>query len=235
MLKWLVYPILLPAACLAVPLEQWGREPARTRADAFLLRSGRWVARVPGDPSHERIQLLVPAPGSACMSPETASLRINWLGTGPVSHYRRSLDLHSGIATTCFVRNGARITQTLFLSEKESLLVLHLHADKPGALDFEVELGRPGHREATIGNRRELDTGNLRAWVLPFESDVEPSPKGIAVRGEGEALVLLSEGSSAELDQRIRRLGRRFDGRESFPDLTRIWSGLLALQHATQP
>lgn len=236
MLKWLVVcPILLSAACLATPLDQWDREPARSSADAFLLRSTRWLARVPGDPAHERIRLLVPAPGTAAMSPEIASLRINWLNPGPVEHYRRSLDRQSGIATTCFVRNGARITQTIFLSAEESLLVLHLHADKPGALDFEAAFGRPDHRKSAIRSRRELDAGKLRAWVLPFESDVEPSEGGIVVRGEGEALILVAEGSRTELDRRLGRLGLRFDGREAFPDLTRIWSGLLALQDAPAP
>lgn len=223
MLKWLIFPMLMLTAQAAEPLEHWARKPAESWRQAFLLKGGPWGARVFGDTSIERIAMFRAGPGFDCVSPQVDSLVLNWLNDEQVTAYRRSLDRFTGIATASFVRNGARITESVFLSTTESLLVVHLLADKPGGLNFRVSLlSHPSH----IKDRRELDSKGLRVWVLPFESDVEPDGSGLAVRGEGEALILVAFGPRHELDGRFQALGQKFDGRDSFPDLTKVWAGL---------
>ncbi len=223
MLKWLIFPMLILTAQAADPHEHWARKPAEDWRQAFALRGGSWDARVFGGTSLERIAMFLGSPGFDGVSPQIDSLVLNWLNLEQVTGYRRSLDRSTGIATTSFVRNGARITESVFLSKAESLLVVHLLADKPGALNFRVSLLSHASR---IKDRRELDSKGLRVWVLPFESDVETDGDGLAVRGEGEALILLAVGSPQELDGRFRALGLKYDGRDSFPDLTKVWAGL---------
>ena len=87
---------------------------------------------------------------------------------------------------------------------------------------------------AQIKDRRELVSGGLRVWVLPFESDVEPSTEGgLVVKGEGEAMILLAAGKEPEIGSRFKALGVKHDNRELFPDLTKIWSGLLESQESS--
>ncbi len=223
MLKWLAFPLLMLTAQAADPFEQWDRKPAEDWRHAFALRGGPWGARVFGGTRLERIAMFRAGPGFDSVSPQVDCLILNWLNHEQETGYRRSLDRDKGIATTSFQRNEARITETVLLSKADSLLVVHLLADKPGALNFRVSLLS---RASRIKNRRELDSKGLRVWVLPFESDVEPDGEGLVVRGEGEALILLAAGTRRELDVRFRDIGMKYDGRDSFPDLIKIWAGL---------
>lgn len=227
MLKWLIYLSLAGSACEAAPLEIWDCRPARNWKQAFSFLQGPLGCRMLGGVPEESLGLFNRSPGFDSLSPRVADLGLRWLGGGSVTGYRRSLDLSTGIATVTFERNGARITETVFLSRVESALVVHLRADKPGALDFEVALAPA----AKIKDRRELVANGLRVWVLPFESDVEPSPNGgLAVKGEGEAMILLAAGKEAGVADRFRALGTRYDQRDLFPDLTKVWAGLLESQ-----
>ena len=227
MLKWLVFPILMLTARAADPFEQWDRQPAEAWRDAFALTAGAWGGKVFGGTSLERIVMFHRSPGFDSMSPRVETVVMNWLNDEPVKGHRRSLDRFTGIVTTSFERNGARITESVFLSNAESLMVVHLQADKPGALNFRVCLLSNAYR---IKDRRELDSRGLRVWVLPFESDVAPDGEGLVVRGEGEALILLAAGHRQQLDHRFQALGLKYDGRDEFPDLTKLWSGLLKMQ-----
>lgn len=236
MVKWLVLSLLTLRACAADCFEQWDRRPAVEWNRCFRLESGTWAARVSGSTGLERIPLMENLPGFDCLSPRIAELRLLSLNHQSVAHYWRSLDRASGIATSSFEQNGARVTQQVFLSRAEKLLVVHLHSDKPGTLSYEVALELPHGRKARIRDRREFDSRGVRAWVLPFESDVETTGQGLAVRGEGEMMILLATGSRHELDSRIAALGLKYDGRERFPDLAKVWAGLLqAQQSASAP
>jgi len=227
MLKWLVFPILMLTARAADPFEQWDRRPAEAWRDAFALKAGAWGGRVFGGTRLERIVMFHRSPGFDSVSPQVGYLVMNWLDYERERGYRRSMDRSTGIATTSFVRNGARITESVFISKAESLVVVHLQADKPGALNFRVCL-MSNHYQ--IKDRRELDSNGLRVWVLPFESDVSPDGEGLVVRGEGEALILLADGHRQQLDRRFQALGLKHDGREVSPDLTKLWSELLKMQ-----
>lgn len=236
MVKWLVYSFLTLRACAADCFEQWDGKPAVEWSRCFRLESGTWAARVSGSPGLERIPLLENLPGVDCLSPRIAGLSLRSLNHQGVTHYRRSLDRASGIAISSFERNGARVTQQVFLSRAEKLLVVHLHSDKPGTLSYEMALELPHGRKACVRDRRELASPGVRAWVLPFESDVETTDQGLAVRGEGELMILLATGSRLELDGRMPALGLKYDGRERFPDLAKVWAGLLrAQQSASAP
>lgn len=133
-----------------------------------------------------------------------------------------------------FRRDRAGITQIWFVLEKPRVGVLHLRADKPGALGFRIRLAG----EATVTERRRLTVtspspGGLlratRAWVFPMESEVTPEDHSIRVEGEGEALVLFTmaeagkEELESALEEPLRELG--FGGAE-MPDLSKVWRTL---------
>lgn len=133
-----------------------------------------------------------------------------------------------------FRRDRAGITQTWFALKDPAVGVLHLRADKPGALGFRIRL----EGQAEVSERRRLTVtvpaadGRLRAvraWVFPMESEVTPEERSIRVEGEGEALVLFTtaEAGKDELEDRLeaplRELG--FGGPE-MPDLSKVWGRL---------
>lgn len=61
-------------------------------------------------------------------------------GTAREEDYRRSLDLDTAIATTTYTAGGVRFTREVFASFPAGVLVVHLAADRPGALSFAATL-----------------------------------------------------------------------------------------------
>jgi alpha-L-fucosidase 2 len=59
------------------------------------------------------------------------------------SEYHRELDLNSGVVRISFLQEGVRYTREIFASYPDRALVMHLTADKKGALNFVVSLNRP--------------------------------------------------------------------------------------------
>lgn len=72
---------------------------------------------------------------------------------GQNSNYRRQLNLDTAIATTSFTIDGITYTRQVFSSPVDQVLVVHLSADKPNAINMEVALDRPADFETkAIGN-----------------------------------------------------------------------------------
>lgn len=216
--------------------------PAASPELAFPLSNGQFGTLVPGSTGNEFMPLLEapkspaaaadPAkPGAAFSGKPLGEFRFEWLdAAGPVTGYRRQLDLATGIATTTFKRNTAGFTATTFVSRPDDLLVFHLRTDKPGFLSFRVRLTQ-GDAKPAIEDRRILVLPQARAWVYPMESEVTPGDGEITVHGEGEALILVAAASDpakvARLPDRMKALG--FGGKEH-PDIQAIWTGLLERQ-----
>jgi hypothetical protein len=222
--------------------------PATTPELAFPLSNGRVGTLASGRTAIEILPLLenperpaaAPAnptkPGAAFTGKSLGEFRFEWLdAAGPVTHYRRELDLATGIVTTTFNRNTAGFTATTFISRTDDLLVLHLRTDKPGFLSFRVRLTQ-GDAKPAIEDRRVLVQPQARAWVYPMESEVTPGDGEITVHGEGEALILVAATSDPEkvtkLPDRMKALG--FGGKEH-PDIHAIWTGLLERQKKSAP
>lgn len=214
--------------------------PATAHELAFPLANGKLGTLAAGSTATEVLPLLAapasaaadPAkPGAAFTGKPLGEFLIEWLdAAGPVTHYRRSLDLATGIATVTFNRNTAGFTATTFVSRPDDLLVLHLRTDKPGFLSFRVRLTR-GDAKPAIEDRRVLVLPQARAWVYPMESEVTPGDGEITVHGEGEALILVAATSDpekvAKLPERMKALG--FGGKEH-PDIQAISTGLFERQ-----
>ncbi len=87
-----------------------------------------------------------------------------WLdfGKGPgYRDYRRELDLVRGVATVSYARDGVRYRREIFASYPDRALVVHLTADRKGALSLEASLTRPERFETRAENGHLLMTGEM--------------------------------------------------------------------------
>lgn len=170
---------------------------------------------------------------------EHVDLKIEWLaGDEQPVDFTRSILPANGVVRSSYRLGGTRITRTVIADEEEPAIFIHLIADKPGALSFRVLLGGANLR---IEDRRQLvqpviadapASIGAHVWVIPFESDVTPDGDSIVVRGEGEAMILLTYAAAREttqpLAETLARLGKRYDPDHNPPDPAKIWHGVLA-------
>jgi len=199
--------LLLSACCLtASPSELWYRQPAGTEAEALALGDGNgqpW--RVYGDPKKERIEQ------------GDTRVTLQWLdGDQEPRNYRRALDLDTGVATATWKRGGSTITCTELASLADDVFLIHLLADMPGALGFRAGFAEPGTKPT--GERGELAANKARLWVFPFESEVAPEGKDMVVRGEGEAMIVVSTGTGS-----LAKLAAKYDPGAEHPDASKLW------------
>jgi alpha-L-fucosidase 2 len=90
------------------------------------------------------------------------NLKFSSAGAGEVSRYERELDLAEAVTRTQFERGGVRFEREAFVSAPDEVIVLHVTADKPGALSFEMRLTRPERSKTTSrGANRVLMSGRL--------------------------------------------------------------------------
>ncbi|CAA6692477.1 putative large secreted protein [Lentimonas sp. CC19] len=76
------------------------------------------------------------------------------------TQYRRSLNLDTAVATTRYLMDGVTYTREVFSSAPDDVIVVHLQADKPGAITFSASVDRPGDFTVEgIGNDCLLATG----------------------------------------------------------------------------
>jgi len=67
-------------------------------------------------------------------------LLIAFPGHDSVTSYRRELVLDSAIARVSYVMNGVTYTRDMFVSAPDQAIVIHLSANRPGALNFSATL-----------------------------------------------------------------------------------------------
>jgi alpha-L-fucosidase 2 len=102
-------------------------------------------------------------------------LRIAFEHAGPVSEYRRELDLDTATARVGYRAGGVRYTREVFASHPAQVLVVRLTADAPAALTVNVWIDRP--QDATteiVGDDRLNLTGALEGGRgLSFQASVQ--------------------------------------------------------------
>jgi len=59
-----------------------------------------------------------------------------------IEDYLRELDLETGVARVCYAFKGVRYTREYFASHPDGVVVMHLTADRPGAISFYADLVR---------------------------------------------------------------------------------------------
>ncbi|MEK7953174.1 glycoside hydrolase N-terminal domain-containing protein [Luteolibacter soli] len=241
------WTVLLPLLChFAMAEEVTFPSPSPSPELDLPLGNGALFTRISGDTKYETFPLFTdlakaeqPAdpekPGLNFTGTSRAVVTLDWLDDKvPATNYQRRLNFADGTSVITFQRGGAGFTWTTFISKPDDLLVLHLRTDKPGSLNFRVELAAKTRNEngqrAKVEDRRILavqyNDFAARAWVYPMESEVTPGENEITVKGEGEALILLAVTTDAtkipHLPDRLKALAG-----EDHPDTFALWTGLL--------
>ena len=115
-------------------------------------------------------------------------------GRETVTDYVRDLDLRTGLARTRYSADGTAYTQTVFASNPDDLLVVHLTADAPGAITTRIALRRPERAMVeAVSDHELLLTGQLEGEPevgpgLRFAGLVRAFAEGGSVRANGDAL-----------------------------------------------
>jgi hypothetical protein len=211
--------------------------PAAIHLRGFAVASRR-------HPGRTELQFREQAAGliETLSSQKKVDLKIEWLPTkeAPVD-FTRAIQPERGITRSSHRLDGSKITRTVVVDEAARTVFIHLLSDKPGTLSFRVILSVSGEGEPEIEDRRQLvrpaaagasNSLGAHVWVLPFESDVAPDGNTIVVRGEGEALIILTfatgEAATQRLAETLERLGNRYDPGHRPADPSKIWQGVAA-------
>jgi hypothetical protein len=184
-------------------------------------------------PPAAALRSLQAAAASLPTLPAVAELDLKWLGEPAIWQKTRLFPVSGRIVST--YRAGTITHIRTFLPAADgSAMFLHLLVDQPGALSFSATLHGPGDR-TTLQQRRELarshGTSETRAWILPFEADVEPAESSILLRGEGEALIILNYGPTSGPNApagTLKRLAATHDPGQSHPDPVKLWHAISA-------
>lgn len=208
--------------------------PAITRAEGYFSQPPALEAPATTDPgtyNRARVkEFLAKSP------PPPVTLKIEWLNQNPPpADFLSGGDGEKTISSS--LRMGAtHITRTVVSTG--DALIFHFLADKPGDLSFRASLIPPGGKgETAIHDRRELvwsapgENGPLaRAWIIPFESDVESEGSSITLRGEGECLVIFNfaprDPAGKPVETTWQRLIDTHDPDAAPPDPTKIWAAI---------
>ncbi len=97
---------------------------------------------------------------------------------GDIKDYERMLDLENSLLTIRYTQNGVHYTREIFASHPDSVIVIRLKSDKPGALDFNLWFSSP-HKPTTTyavdgnilkmsgqvpGHGQRRNDGMIRGW-----------------------------------------------------------------------
>lgn len=136
-------------------------------------------------------------------------------GHGPVSDYRRELDLDRAVQTISYRSDGIRYQRTAFASHPARVLVFRFSADHPGALNGTISLTNIHQIPVTAEDDATLvmqgDTGKVWFWQKQL---AEPerlmagrettSPVNIDLQVEARLRVLHQGGSVTRCDAGLR-------------------------------
>ena len=77
------------------------------------------------------------------------------------TNYKRELQLNSGISSTIFTIDGTTYTREVFISAPDNIVVIHLSADKPGAINTTIELKRDKDATVKVDKNQLVLTGQI--------------------------------------------------------------------------
>ncbi|QDH81640.1 glycoside hydrolase family 95 protein [Echinicola soli] len=73
-----------------------------------------------------------------------------------VKGYRRELDLQKALVTTQYKKGNTHFTTQVLASHPDQVIVMHLTADRPGAMSFIASMDRPGSYQMQAADAGEL-------------------------------------------------------------------------------
>ncbi|AGA78906.1 hypothetical protein Echvi_2666 [Echinicola vietnamensis DSM 17526] len=156
-----------------------------------------------------------------------------------VKEYRRELDLKKALVTTHYKKGDTHFTTQVLASHPDQVMVIHLTADKPGAIHFTALVDRPGPFQlqhaangellmtGTSGDHEGIKGGvefATRVRVKHSKGEMVKTGEGIAVNNANSATIYISmatnfkqyddiSGNAVELSKQHleKALGKSFD------------------------
>ena len=122
-----------------------------------------------------------------------------------VQHYRRELDLTTGISKVSYRVDGTTYRREVFASFPDQVIVIHLAADRPGKLNFTARFDRRDASYSTGADNRIILRGKLN---LDYEAQLLPQSKGGSVSSsdgvlefkDADEVTLLLTGATSYVD-----------------------------------
>ena len=110
---------------------------------------------------------------------------------GPVTDYRRSLDLDAAVATTTYRDAGVLIRREVRISAPDGVMLVTITSDQPGKLNGRLRLSSP-HKNSRVelaGSDLQL-TGQVETDGVRFAARLSAKATDGALRPEGNTLVI---------------------------------------------
>ncbi len=159
------------------------------------------------------------------------TFRIDWFSGDEKPQHFLNHPVKNQSLTSTHQLGGTTLTRTIFASEKEDCIFIHIIADQPGPVHFTARF--ISDTPAKIHDRRQLILSgkdiHAQAWIIPFESDVTDDGTIITLQGEGEALIILNltpDPKTHPIANTFLRLGEKHDSGHTPPSPHRIWEGV---------
>lgn len=111
-------------------------------------------------------------------------------GKSAITNYKRSLDLSTAISKTTYTLDGVNYQRTYFASQPNQAVVIHLSADKHGAITFEAVL-------SSVHQKNEIKSLDNNALVLNVQV------KDGALKGEARLTALIKKGTVKVVNNKI--------------------------------
>ena len=125
------------------------------------------------------------------------NLRLGFELPGPVTDYRRELDLRKGIATVRFTSGGVKFTRECFISHPDQVLVVRVTASKPGSISLSAKLDSIyPHQLRADGNKLLVmdgqwhDQGKKNDWIANWPEPGIRYSAGLQAMVEGGKLAV---------------------------------------------
>ena len=111
---------------------------------------------------------------------------------GPVTGYRRQLDLGTGIQTVTYAINGVRYKREVFASVPDEVIVMRLTADHKGSISFRASMDRPDDFAVSTSeeNKLILREGANHKDQIRFAGEALFLPIGGSMHAENSQIVV---------------------------------------------
>ncbi|MBK7259279.1 MAG: glycoside hydrolase family 95 protein [Ignavibacteriae bacterium] len=121
-------------------------------------------------------------------------LWIDFGKTNAFEEYCRELDLHRGVVTVSYRQKGVTFTREIFASYPDRALVMHLTADRKGAVSFSAALQRPERFATRRSGDALVMTGSMKDGKggegMRYAAHLKVIPDGGTVRYRDSAVVV---------------------------------------------
>jgi len=102
-------------------------------------------------------------------------LRINLAHTEEITEYNRQLDISSAICRTTYKAGDIHFTREYFCTYADNALVIRLTADRPGTIDFTINLDSP-HKHKVVTKDTKITVKGIAPEVVMRPDYNDPDP-----------------------------------------------------------